>query len=182
MIIMLMAVTLLMVLLLGLGIFVVARRVRLCAPDTLLVVSGRADRSRPGNGYTLVHGGRVLPLPLLEAVDALRLAPISLSLPLHQVTCKDGQPVRCTVHATVRVAGEADLAHQAARLLLGLPEEQLRRMASRMLHGAALLVLPSLELRQVHEDQLLVCEHVQSELEHPLSRLGLVCDDLRLEF
>lgn len=160
------------------AVVLVARRIQVCAPDEVLVVSGRRG---PGGSFTLVSGGRILPLPLLETVDHLSLAPVAVDLPIHSAPCRGGAEVSLRVSARVRVSHEPGLVHRAARLLLGLPRERVVLLASRVLQGAAREVLATLHRDELTSDPLLVRQRIHEHAAAPLQRLGLDCEHLSTE-
>ena len=182
MLVMLAAVALVLLMGLMATIMLVARRIKVCAPDEVLVVSGR--RSHPGTrrqGFTILCGGRVLPIPLLEVVDRLSLAPIPVSLRLHAARCRGGDDVSLRLAARVRVNTDPEPVARAARLLLGHSPERIGQMATQIFHGAVIDLLSSLEAPPLREDQPLVCQSLQEEVDHPLARLGLVCEQVTVE-
>ena len=173
-----------LVLIMGLmaTIALIARRIKVCAPDELLVVSGKRSRRGPRmQGFTIVRGGRVFPIPLLEMVDSMNLAPIPVSLRLHAARCRGGEEISFQLCARVRIDTEPERTARAARLLLGLSPERISYMATQIIHGVVLELLPMLDASQVREDQVQICQKLQVEAGENLARLGLVCEDLTVE-
>ncbi len=179
MVLLLAAVTLLLLLCLVIALVLTVRRVQVGAPDEVLVVSGRQDTRVPGIQRFTLTRGRVLPVPLLEVVDRLSLAPVPLSLRVQSP--REGHDVSVKISARVCVEDEAEMTARAARLLLGLSTERVALMANRIIHGATLEVLPSLSADEVAADPLHVGQRVVERAAKPLARLGLVCEHLTVE-
>lgn len=182
MIVMLFAMALVLVLCIVTAMVLFARRVEVCALDELLVISGRQNRSAPGmQGFTVVRGGRVLPLPLIETVDRMSLAPIPLGMPLHAACCRGGDEVSLRITAHVRIGTEPQLTAQAVRLLLGFSPEQIALVATRILHGTTVELLATLTPEELSKDLVRVHQALHEGSADSLARLGLVCESVVLE-
>ena len=156
----------------------VARRIQICAPGEVLVLSGRPGPE--GISFSIINSGRVLPMPLLQSVDHLSLAPMTVTIPIHSAPCR-GHEVSLRVSAQVRILEDPRAVYLAARLLLGMPQEQVTQLASRVIQGAVREALATVEHDELRGDPLLVSQRMHEHAQPSLERLGLGCDHLTVE-
>ncbi len=161
--------------------FVMSQLLYVAAPNEVLVISGRRTRGVDGSlrGYRTVRGGRALKLPLLEQVERMSLANISLKVTIQGAYSKSGA-VNVSAHAVVRIANADPLLSNAVERFLGQSRQQVADVAEQTLEGALRTVVSQLTLDELVSDGLKVAHVVIEEADEDFRTLGLELDVFKI--
>ena len=116
---------------------VIKSLVRVCPPDTVLVITGAKRRVGDKEyGFRLKNGGWTFVLPYFQKVEELDVGIIALSVTLDQVNSRNGITVGADATACVCVdVSDPTLLYAAAERMLGRSEEEVREMVRTTLVG-----------------------------------------------
>lgn len=170
---------------LGLAILalIIQRFLYICAPNEVLILSGRKHKLPDGTqmGYRVVHGGRAFRIPLIESVSRLdmRLFPVQVSV--QNAFSKGGIPLSVQAIANVKVSSDPVLIGNAAERFLGISMYQLAEVAQQTLEASLREVLAMLTPEEVNEDRLKFAEHLVKTAQDDFDKLGLHLDVLKVQ-
>ncbi len=172
------------------GFFLASKIVYICAPNQVLIFSGRRRRVRKvvnGKtvkgyvGYRLVKGGTGFRWPLLETVNSLDLTNMNIDLVVDNAYSKGAIPLTVQGIANVKIAGTEPIIRNAIERLLGVRREDIIRIARETLEGNLRGVLATLTPEEVNEDRIKFARMLQEEVDDDLAKLGLVLDSLKIQ-
>jgi len=166
----------------ALGLLSLRKLIYICAPNEVLIFSGRARLL--GNrlvGYRLIKGGRGVRLPLLERVDRIDLTNMIIELAASGAYSKGGVPLTVHAVANVKVAGQEPVLNQAIERFLGRGRGDIIRVAKATLEGALRGVLATMTPEEVNEDKIIFAERLVEQAEADMNNLGLVVDTLNVQ-
>lgn len=165
-----------------LGILSLRKLIYICAPNEVLIFSGRTrglgDRTV---GYRLIKGGRGVRIPLLERVDRIDLTNMIIELGATGAYSKGGVPLNVHAVANVKVAGQEPVLNQAIERFLGRNRTDIVRVAKATLEGALRGVLATMTPEEVNEDKIKFAERLVEQAEADMNNLGLVVDTLNVQ-
>lgn len=165
-----------------LGLLSLRKLIYICAPNEVLIFSGRSRAI--GNrtvGYRLIKGGRGVRIPLLEKVDRLDLTNMIIELVANGAYSKGGVPLSVHAVANVKVAGTEPVLNNAIERFLGRGRPQIIQVAKATLEGALRGVLATMTPEEVNEDKIKFAERLVEQAEHDMNNLGLVVDTLNVQ-
>ncbi|MBI4818588.1 MAG: flotillin family protein [Deltaproteobacteria bacterium] len=167
---------------LGVGISGLMRLIHICAPNEVLIFSGKvlrvADRVI---GYRLIKGGRGIRVPLLERVDKLDLTNMVIDVTAKAAYTKAGVPLTVQGSANVKIAGHEPLLNNAIERFVGKPRAEVMQVAKATLEGTLRGVLATMTPEQVSGDRIMFAEKLVQQVEHDMTSLGLVVDTLKIQ-
>jgi flotillin len=177
-----------------LGLFVlvagviVTRLIHICAPNEVLIFSGKHRKIRDSSGgpdrlvgYRLIQGGRGIRIPLFERVDRLDLTNMIIDLRVRHAYSKGGIPLNVDGVANLKIASTEPIIGNAIERLLGKTREQIIHIAKETLEGNLRGVLATLTPEEVNTDRLKFAQELLREAEHDLKNLGLELDTLKIQ-
>lgn len=165
-----------------LGVLSLRKLIYICAPNEVLIFSGRTRTL--GNrsvGYRLIKGGRGVRIPLLERVDRLDLTNMIIELSANGAYSKGGVPLNVHAVANVKVAGTEPVLNNAIERFLDRSRPQIIQVAKATLEGALRGVLATMTPEEVNEDKVKFAERLVEQAEHDMNNLGLVVDTLNVQ-
>ncbi|MEZ4431361.1 MAG: SPFH domain-containing protein [bacterium] len=165
-----------------LGVLSLRKLIYICAPNEVLIFSGRTRTL--GNrsvGYRLIKGGRGVRIPLLERVDRLDLTNMIIELSANGAYSKGGVPLNVHAVANVKVAGTEPVLNNAIERFLDRTRPQIIQVAKATLEGALRGVLATMTPEEVNEDKVKFAERLVEQAEHDMNNLGLVVDTLNVQ-
>jgi flotillin len=170
---------------LGLAVLalIIQRFLYICAPNEVLIFSGRKTRLPDGSvvGFKVVQGGRAYRIPLLENVSRLdmRLFPVQVSV--NNAFSKGGIALAIQAIANVKISSDPVLIGNAAERFLGVSMHQLAEVAQQTLEASLREVLSQLTPEEVNEDRLKFAEHLVKSARDDFDKLGLHLDVLKVQ-
>ncbi len=164
------------------GTYTIRNLIYICAPNEVLIFSGR--RRRVGErsvGYRLFKGGRGVRIPLFERVDRMDLTNMIIELSASGAYCRGGVPITVQAVANVKVAGHEPVLNNAIERFLGRGRPEIIRVAKATLEGALRGVLAKMTPEQVNEDKVVFAEELVKEAKLDMTNLGLTVDTLNVQ-
>ncbi len=149
-------------------------------PSELLIISGR--RTREGQGYRTLIGGRTLVVPVIEKVARISLHNMQVAL---EVKAQSGGgkmiPVTVTGVANVKVSSGPDLRGNAIERFLGQPYTEMQRVARETLEGGLRAVIGKMTPEEIVEDRDKFVSTVMNEVNDDFQKLGMVIDSVNIQ-
>ena len=149
-------------------------------PSELLIISGK--RSREGQGYRTLIGGRTLVIPIIEKVAKLSLRNMQVGL---EVKAQAGGgtmiPITVTGVANVKVSSKPDMRGNAIERFLDQPQEEMQRVARETLEGGIRAVIGKITPEEIVEDRDKFVATVMNEVNDDFAKLGLIIDSVNIQ-
>ncbi len=163
--------------------FVVSRFLYICAPNEILIFSGRKHTLPDGSeaGFKVLHGGRGFRIPLLENVSRMDVRLFGVEVSVTNAFSKGGIPLMVHAIANVKVSTEPRLVRQAVERFLGVDPNQIAVVARQTLEGVLREVLSQLTPEEVNEDRLKFAETLVKNAKDDFDKLGLELDVLKVQ-
>lgn len=146
--------------------------IRICPPNVVFVISGLKS------GTTV--GGRVFVLPGLQRVSTLSLNTMEVPISVRNGYSQGGIAMNVEAIANIKISQNPRVLPNAAERFLNQDIGVIRRVGKETLEGHLRGVIAKLTPEQVNEDRLTFAEHLTSESEEDLSKLGLHLDTLKI--
>jgi flotillin len=153
-------------------IMLVARCVKRCPPNRVLVISGKTFTK--GNVAKTIHGGAAFVVPLIQDYDFLSLEPLQIEIPLRGALSSENIRVNVPSVFTVAIGTEPEVMANAAIRLLGQGFPEIRKQAEEIIFGQLRQVLASMGIEEINRDRDTFLQHIQQSLEPELNKVGLV--------
>jgi flotillin len=162
---------------------ILSRLLYICAPSEILVFSGRKHRLPDGSviGFKVIHGGRVLRIPLLESVARMDVRLYGVEVGVQNAFSKGGIPLTVHAIANVKVATDPRHVRQAVERFLGMDPAAIMMVARQTLEGVLREVLSQLTPEEVNEDRLKFAESLVHNAKDDFDKLGLQLDVLKVQ-
>ncbi|HMS54532.1 MAG TPA: SPFH domain-containing protein [Fimbriimonadaceae bacterium] len=154
----------------------------ICAPNEVLIFSGK--KRREGDrvfGYRLIKGGKGFRIPMLERVDRMDLTNMVIDVSASNAYSKGGIPLTVQGVANVKIAGHEPVLNNAIERLLGRSRQEIMQVAKATLEGSLRGILSTMTPEQVNEDKILFAERLVHEVEQDMTSLGLVVDTMKIQ-
>ena len=149
-------------------------------PSELLVISGK--RTREGEGYRTLIGGRTVVVPIIEKVSGLSLRNMQVGL---EVKAQSGGgtmiPVIVTGVANVKVSSDPEIRGNAIERFLGQPPTEMQRVARETLEGGLRAVIGKITPEEIVEDRDKFVATVMKEVTDDFRKLGMVIDSVNIQ-
>ena len=149
-------------------------------PSELLIISGK--RSREGQGYRTLIGGRTLVIPIIEKVAKLSLRNMQVGL---EVKAQAGGgtmiPITVTGVANVKVSSKPDMRGNAIERFLDQPQAEMQRVARETLEGGLRAVIGKMTPEEIVEDRDKFVSTVMNEVNDDFAKLGLIIDSVNIQ-
>ena len=149
-------------------------------PSELLIISGK--RSREGQGYRTLIGGRTLVIPIIEKVAKLSLRNMQVAL---EVKAQAGGgtmiPISVNGVANVKVSSKPDMRGNAIERFLDQPQVEMQRVARETLEGGLRAVIGKMTPEEIVEDRDKFVATVMKEVNDDFAKLGLIIDSVNIQ-
>ena len=165
-----------------LGLVIINRLVYICAPNEVLIFSGPTRLA--GNrsvGYRLVQGGRRIRWPLVERVDRMDLTNMIIDIRVAGAYSRGGIPLNVEGVANLKISGTEPTIGNAIERFLGVPRQEIMRVARETLEGNLRGVLATLTPEEVNQDRVKFAQELLREADKDLKNLGLELDTLKIQ-
>jgi flotillin len=155
----------------------------ICAPNEILVFSGRKRRLADGTdvGFNVIHGGRAFRIPLLETVARMDVRLYGVVLTVSNVFSKGGIPLNVHAIANVKVSTDPRFVHHAVERFLGVAPPQILMVAKQTLEGVLREVVSQLTPEEVNQDRLKFAQTLINNTKDDFDKLGLELDVLKIQ-
>ena len=170
------------VLLIIIGLLIKANLV-LCAPNEVVVLSGRKHRTPDGEevGYRWFKGGRAVKWPLLEKADRMDLNSMNLQIAVPGAITKGGIRINIQAIANVKIHGEMPFLGNALERLLGKADDNIRQIAREQLEANLRGAASALTPEEINEDRVKFAQELSAEADADLNKLGFDLDTLKIQ-
>jgi len=167
------------VLLIALGVLVLfsfiillVKRYKLCPPNKILVVYGKAGGAT--SVAKTVHGGGAFIWPVVQDYTYLDLEPIQIEIPLKSALSLENIRVSVPSVFTVAVGIEESVMQNAAVRLGQLRSQDIEAQARDIIFGQLRQVIASMRIEEINRDRDSFLSSIQMSLEPELRKIGLV--------
>ncbi|MCA9663175.1 MAG: flotillin family protein [Myxococcales bacterium] len=178
-------------------LFLVRNFLYICRPNEALIFTGH-KREKDGKdlGPLIVLGrgvagqapefdgcgkGRAWRVPILERVDRLDMAAMSIDVVVMNAYSAGNIPLKIHAIANVKICSDPVLIRNAIERFLGQSKHEIMMVAKQTLEGALREVLAQLTPEQVNEDRLAFAENLSRSAKDDLDKLGLQLDTLKIQ-
>ncbi|MSP24440.1 MAG: flotillin family protein [Myxococcales bacterium] len=170
--------------LIGVGflIYTLKNLLYVATPSEVLILAG--NRYMLGHktiGYRSICGGRVVRVPLFEAIYRMDLSNIPLEIVVKHAYSAGGIPLNVHGIAHVKLPSTEPRLSNAVERFLGRSREEIAQIARETLEGNVRGVLAKLTPEDVNSNKVAFQGQLLHEAEHDFERLGLVLDTLKIQ-
>ncbi|HEY0136106.1 MAG TPA: SPFH domain-containing protein [Nannocystis sp.] len=161
-------------------IFTGRRRMRDGVDLGPMIVLGRGDTRQAAEH----HGGgrgRAWRVPIIERVDRLDMAVMSIDVAVHNAYSAGNIPLRIHAIANVKISSDPRLIRNAIERFLGQSQQEIMTVARQTLEGALREVLAQMTPEGVNEDRLAFADNLVKSAKDDLDKLGLQLDTLKIQ-
>lgn len=176
------ALSALLFVLIGLGIFY-SSRVKKVGPNQVLVISGRKhERSTPLTGeteivhYRIISGGRAFIWPVIERADSMSLELMTIEVSTADVYTLQGVPVTLDGVAQIKIGSDEVSIATAAERFLSKTRAEIEHVAHETLAGHLRAILGTLTVEQIYKDRDAFAQQVQEVSADDMRNMGLTID------
>lgn len=152
--------------------------IEICTPNEVLIFSGAAEK---GRGYTVLHAGSKVRIPLFHRVDRMDVTNMVIDISVRNAYSKGGIPLDIRGVANVKIGTHSNLITNAVERFLGMSREQIIAVSKETLEGNLRGVLATLTPEEVNQDRVKFAKQLLHEATSDLSKLGLDLDTLKIQ-
>src|SRR5687767_8121521 len=154
----------------------------LVRPNMVAVITGRAGGDEAAKNYRFVSGGRTFRIPVIQDVSYLPLTTMSIPVDVKDAPSKGYIPLHVRAIANVKIASTpAEALHAAAERLLGMPMEEMSRLAEETLTANLRGVLSRMTPEEANYDREAFEREIASEAKMELLKLGFALDNFKIQ-
>jgi flotillin len=158
------------------AIGIAASRYKKVPPNMAMVVYGKRQRATGGRGYRVISGGAKVIIPIVEAVEWLRLDVRTLDLVVPDIVTdvkRSGAKINIKAVAQVKVSSDEATLNTAAENLLGKTEEAVNEIALKTLEGHVRGVCATLTVEEVNSDRDAIASKILGMAGNDLRNMGI---------
>ena len=149
-------------------------RYKRCPPDRILVIYGKVGPGVEGKRSShCIHGGAAFVMPVIQDYQFLDLTPITMDIDLQGALSRQNIRVDVPSTFTVGVATEPGIMENAAERLLGLPQEEIKRIAEDIVFGQTRVVIATMDIEEINANRDKFVENIMNGVEVELKKIGL---------
>ncbi len=163
--------------------FVVKNLLYVCRPNEILIFSGRKHDTPDGRavGFRVVFGGRGFRFPVVESVVRMDVSNISVNMQVSGAYSEGGIPLSVSAVANVKISTDRRFVGNAIERFLGVPRQEIGRVAKETLEGHIRGVLAQMTPEEVNEDRLKFAKQLKDSSNADLEKLGIGLDTLKIQ-
>ena len=161
--------------------FIIAKQYRKVGPHEVLVISGgrkksviEPDGTKKKIGYRYRLGGGTFVIPFLETVDVLPMEVITLNIKTPEVLTHGGVPIMAEATAQVKIDSNDHSIRLAAEQFLGLGKEGVRDVSMTILEGKMREVTGAMTVEQIYRGRQEFSTKVTQATQKDFSLMGLI--------
>ncbi len=161
-------------------IFTGRRRMRDGVDLGPMIILGRGHQQQAAEH----HGGgrgRAWRVPIIERVDRLDMAVMSIDVAVVNAYSAGNIPLRIHAIANVKISSDPRLIRNAIERFLGQSQQEIQMVARQTLEGALREVLAQMTPEGVNEDRLAFADNLVKSAKDDLDKLGLQLDTLKIQ-
>ncbi|MEA3398023.1 MAG: SPFH domain-containing protein [Chloroflexota bacterium] len=149
-------------------------RYKRCPPDRILVIYGKVGPGGSGRRSSrCIHGGAAFVMPVIQDYQFLDLTPITMDIDLQGALSQQNIRVDVPSTFTVGVATEPGIMENAAERLLGLSQEEIKRIAEDIVFGQTRVVIATMDIEEINANRDKFVENIMNGVEVELKKIGL---------
>lgn len=149
-------------------------RYKRCPPDRILVIYGKVGPGISGRRSSrCIHGGAAFVMPVIQDYQFLDLTPITMDIDLQGALSQQNIRVDVPSTFTVGVATEPGIMENAAERLLGLSQEEIKRIAEDIVFGQTRVVIATMDIEEINANRDKFVENIMNGVEVELKKIGL---------
>ncbi len=168
------------VVVIGLFIFAMAKQYKKVGPNEVLIVSGGRKRSvdvgdgtKRKVGYRLHIGGGTFVMPFIASAQVLPLETYTVTIKTPEVLTKQGVHIVAEASAQVKIASDVGSIRIAAEQFLGRGGAGIKEAAGHILEGYVRSTLGSMIVEDIYQNRDGFARTVRTDAESDLKRMGL---------
>jgi len=168
------------VVILALIVFAMAKQYRKVGPNEVLIVSGGRKRTVEETdgtvrkvGYRMHIGGGTFVLPFIETAETLPLETYTISIKTPEVLTKKGVHIVAEASAQVKVASSETMIRAAAEQFLARGAQAIKEVTEHILEGYIRNTVGSLTVEEIYQNRDQFAQTVRKEADPDLARMGL---------
>ena len=148
----------------------VLSRYKKCPSDRVLVIFGRVGK---GSSSRCIHGGAAFIWPIIQDYQFLSLSPLQIEVPLKGALSKQQIRVAIPSNFTIGVSTDEKIMPAAAERLLGLKEEEIKKIAGEIIIGQLRQVVATMNIEDINADREKFLANISKNVETELEKIGL---------
>lgn len=168
------------VIVIGLVSFLLAKQYRKVGPNEVLIISGgrkrtviEPDGTKRKIGYRYRLGGGTFVIPFLETVDVLPMEVITLNIKTPEVLTHGGVPIMAEATAQVKIDSSDHSIRLAAEQFLGLGKDGIRDVSMTILEGKMREVMGAMTVEEIFRGRHEFSKKVKEVTQDDFSQMGL---------
>ena len=167
------------VVIIALIIFALAKQYRKVGPNEVLIISGgrkrtiEEDGKRIKVGYRMQIGGGAFVMPFTETAQVLPLETYTISIKTPEVLTKQGVHIIAEAAAQVKVASHDKAIRRAAEQFLGRGSAGIIEVAEHILEGYVRSALGIRTVEEVYQQREAFADQVRENAQEDFERMGL---------
>jgi flotillin len=158
------------------AIAIAASRYKKVPPNMAMVVYGKRQRGASGRGYKVISGGAKVIIPVLEAVQWIRLDVRTLDLLVNDIVtdvARSGAKINIKAVAQVKISSDEATLNTAAENLLGKTDHEVSEIALKTLEGHVRGVCATLTVEEVNSDRDAIASKILGMAGNDLRNMGI---------
>lgn len=149
-------------------------RYKRCPPDRILVIYGKVGPGVSGKRSSrCIHGGAAFVMPVIQDYQFLDLTPITMDIDLQGALSQQNIRIDVPSTFTVGVSTEPGIMENAAERLLGLPQEEIKRIAEDIVFGQTRVVIATMDIEEINANRDKFVENIMNGVGVELKKIGL---------
>lgn len=151
-------------------VIAVARRIKTCPSDQILVVFGQIGG---GMSAKTIHGGTTFVWPVIQGYRFLDLTPMTVDIKLEGALSKQNIRVNVPSRFTFGIGTTGELMSNAAERLLSLSSEEIEETAKDIIFGQLRATIATMDIEEINGDRETFESRVLENIESELMKIGL---------
>jgi flotillin len=150
------------------------RRYKRCPPDRIMVIYGRVGPGPTGRrSARCTHGGAAFIMPVIQDYQFLDLTPITMDIDLRGALSQQNIRINVPSTFTVGISTEPGIMENAAERLLGIPGDEVRRIAEDIILGQTRVVIATMRIEEIISNRDKFVDNITNGVEVEIKKIGL---------
>jgi flotillin len=151
------------------------KRYKRCPPDRIMVVFGKvgASMATGRRSAKCLHGGAAFVWPVIQDYQFLDLTPMTMEIDLRGALSQQNIRINVPSTFTVGISTEAGIMENAAERLLGIPPDEIQRIAEDIIFGQTRVVIATMRIEEIISNRDKFVDNIMNGVEVELKKIGL---------
>jgi len=150
------------------------KRYKRCPPDRVMVIFGKIGPGPSGRrSARCIHGGAAFIWPVIHDYHFLELKPITMDIDLKGALSQQNIRINVPSTFTVGISTQPGVMENAAERLLGIPANEIRRIAEDIIFGQTRVVIATMKIEEIIANRDKFVENITNGVEVELKKIGL---------